>query len=349
MLLATVSSGLHQVTRGVSDWFRSIGVHVGPLDVAALVIATVILAFYAVFLILRRPNRDLAETLERYRIRREEPPPQAQGSAVVTLSFLRRLADALTRLAEKRELRQTLEVRLAKAGLPIGVGELLVVWLLGGAVLLLLGAVAGGVVGFIFACVITVISPPATLQYLGDRRRRRFDSQLSDVLKLLAASLRAGFSLLQGLDAILEQVTDPIASELRQAFAATRVGASVEDALQAAADRVGSQDFSWSVMAIRIQREAGGNLSEILDTVARTMTEREKLRREVRTLTAEGRLSAVILLALPVAIGMLVYVVNRSYIDVLFQTLAGQLALVGALALEIVGGWWLYRTVQIDL
>jgi len=345
----TVSSGWHSITHDVSNWTRSLGTHIGPLEVAALVIAAVVLIVYAGISIASRPNRDLASMLAPYRLHPAEPPPSSGTPGdVVTVPALRRLAAALAGLAERRGVRDNLQRRLVRAGLPMGVGELLVICLLAGAVLLLLGGILAGVVGVIVALAIAILAPLAVLQAMADRRSRRFDRQLPDVLKLLAASLRAGFSLLQGLDSILSQVGDPIASELRQAFAATRVGAPVEDALEAAAQRVGSRDFTWAALAIRIQREVGGNLAEILDTVASTMVQRERLRREVRTLTAEGRISAFILSALPVAIGFMVYIVNRAYIKVLFNTLGGELALIGAVALEVLGIWWLYRTVQID-
>lgn len=336
-----------QISDSVSHWYSGLGGRVGAFGVSALVMATVILAFYLVMHVVGRPNRNLAGQLEPYRLHPE--PPAAAPEGVVTLPALQRLAEVITNLADRRGLRDAAEARMVRAGLSISFGELMVVGLIGGVVLLALGGFVAGVMGFILALVIVVLFPVATLQFLGDRRTRAFDSQLPDVLKLLSATLRAGFSFLQGLDAVIPQVGEPMASELRQAFSATRVGLPVEDALEAAARRIGSRDFEWVVMAVRIQREVGGNLAEILDTVAATMTARVQLRRTVHTLTAEGRISAIILSAMPIVLGAMVFLINRPYIETLFNTLAGNVALLGGVLLEIVGGYWLYRTVQIEI
>lgn len=345
---APLSPKARHAGQGVIHWLTHLGSNIGAFGVAALIVATVALVAIAVLQTLTRPNRDLADRLEPYRL---HPQPAAAESpdSVVTVPLLRRLGEALTQLAERRGIRAALESRIQRAGLSITLGELMVVTIIAGVILLILGAVVAGGIGIVLALVITGLAPIGVLQFLADRRTRAFDTQLPDVLKLLAASLRAGFSLLQGLDAVVNQTGEPMSGELRQAFAATRVGVSVEDALGAAAERVGSRDFEWTVMAIRIQREVGGNLAEILDTVASTMTARVRLKREVRTLTAEGRVSALILIVLPVAIGMFVYAVNHKYIEILFNTFSGNIALLAGIVLEIVGGWWLYRTVQIEI
>lgn len=333
-----------------SGWSSWIGAHIGAYGVAALIVATVVLVFVASSLALSRPNRNLAAELEAYELHPRPEEREAAGpEGVVTVPVLRRLGDLLANVAQRRGVLEAIESLIQRAGLAISAGELLVVAVLGGVLLAVIGGLLAGFVGALVALVIAALAPPAALRFLADRRTRAFDAQLPDVLKLLSASLRAGFSLLQGLDALISHVDEPMAAEMRQAFAATRVGMPVEDAMQAVAERVASRDFEWLVMAIRIQREVGGNLAEILDTVATTMTARVQLRREVRTLTAEGRISAIILIALPVGIGLMVWVINRTYIDTLFNTFAGNVALIGALALEVFGGWWLYRTVQIEI
>lgn len=346
---APVVKSARNAGHGFVHWFTHLGSNIGAFGVAALIVATISLVFYVVFLIITRPNRDLPDRLEPYRLHPEAVDEVSSPEGVVTVPLLRRLADVLSQLAERHGLRAALESRITRAGLSITLGELMVVTLIAAAMLIILGGVLLGLIGVLLALVISGLAPFGVLQFLADRRTRRFDAQLPDILKLLSASLRAGFSLLQGLDAVISQVGDPMAGELRRAFAATRVGVAVEDALAAVAERVGSQDFEWAVMAIRIQREVGGNLAEILDTVASTMTARVRLRREVRTLTAEGRISAIILIILPVAIGLFVWVVNRSYMETLFNTFGGNVALLGGVVLEIVGAWWLYRTVQIEI
>jgi tight adherence protein B len=339
---------MHGIPRVLSHLLNTAGSNIGPLQAAALVACTAVLLFAAVAVTLTRPNRDLAEQLNPYQIRppSEEPAPK---EGVVTMAALRRLGEALSGAAKKNGFADRIEAQIRRAGLSITAGELMVVSLLGGLFLAVLGAVAVGFVGFVGALVIAGLAPSATLRFLAGRRTRQFDTQLPDVLKLLSASLRAGFSLLQSLDSLIAQIGDPMGIELRRAFSSTRLGMGVEEALQGVADRVGSQDFGWVVMAIQIQREVGGNLAEILDSVAGTMTARVHLRREVRTLTAEGRMSAYVLVGLPPALGAMVFMSNRPYIMTLFNTHGGHLALIVGAVMEAAGGFWLKKTVTIEI
>ena len=144
------------------------------------------------------------------------------------------------------------------------------------------------------------------------KRLRKFEEQLPDVLNLLSGSMRAGFSFAQGLEAVADEAPEPSKRELQRAFAESRLGRPIEDALEDSANRMHSVDLTWAVMAIRIQREVGGNLAELLDTVARTMTERERLKREILTLTAEGRMSGWILGVFPLLFGLLLYMVQPA-------------------------------------
>ena len=345
---ASVSSGWHSFVHGLSNWNRTAGSHVTALEVAGLVVAAVaLLAFVAVSLG-SRSKHDLREALDPYRIHPRDSSEVKAGNDS-RRSFAERLVTVVSGITEHRRFNESLTSRIERSGLPIAVPEFLVICLCGAVVLLAVGGYVGGLIGLIVGLVVAVFVPFGILQFLTERRRRRFESQIPDILKLLAASLRAGFSFMQGFDALLAQTKEPMASELHRAFAATRLGTPVEDALQAVADRSGSRDFGWTVMAIRIQREVGGNLAEILDTVCNTMTERERLRREVRTLTAEGRLSAIVLAVLPVAIGLMIYMINRPYVSVLFHTFSGQLMLTAGVLLELVGVWWLNRLVKIEL
>jgi Flp pilus assembly protein TadB len=152
------------------------------------------------------------------------------------------------------------------------------------------------------------------LSFLIQRRRAKFADQLPDLLQFVAGSLRSGFSLGQGLDAAVREDTQPVAGEFSRALAESRIGADLEDALDQVADRMESADLRWTVIAIRIQRETGGNLAEVLGNTVDTMRERAMLRRHVRALSAEGRLSAYILVSLPIFIGGWLFLTRRSYL-----------------------------------
>ena len=181
------------------------------------------------------------------------------------------------------------------------------------------------------------------------RRMQRFAEQLPDALQLVVGSLKSGFSLGQAVDALVREAADPVAAEFGRALAETRLGAELEDALDRAAERTMNQDLSWIVMAIRIQREVGGNLAEVLQTSVETMRERVRLRRHVRALSAEGRLSAWILVALPIVIAVYMYLVRREYLSLLYTETLGILMLIGGAVLLMVGGFWMSRMVKVEV
>jgi tight adherence protein B len=237
---------------------------------------------------------------------------------------------------------------LERAGSRLRVGEVITIWATAGVILLLLGWLLAGLVGLVIVLVLAIVVPLGALQAMVDHRSHLFASQLPDVLKLTSSSLRAGFSLLQGLESVTRQVREPSKGEFQRVLAEARLGRPLEDALEAAAERIQNRDFTESVLAVRIQQESGGNLAVLFDTLAETMVQRVRMRREVRTLTAEGRLSAYILGIMPPALGVFIYFVNRKYMMVLFHSTGGKVMLVTGLVLELVGFFWMFRTVKID-
>jgi Flp pilus assembly protein TadB len=181
------------------------------------------------------------------------------------------------------------------------------------------------------------------------RRRAAFSEQLPDVLQLIAGSLQSGFSLPQAVDGVVREGTQPAAGEFSRALAEARVGADLEDALNRVADRMDSTDLRWTVMAIRIQREVGGNLAEVLRTTVGTMRERAFLRRQVRALSAEGRLSAYILVILPVVVGAWFFISDPSYMRPLYTTLIGLLMFIGGGLLIVIGALWMRKLIKIEV
>ena len=351
----TLVVGWDNFVAGATRVGTDIGSAIGPAGVAVFILAAVVLIGFAVDAIVFRPGNELRQALEPYRLHAPPPSRSAAEAAgpgaadVVTVPFLRRLADFFAGFAEERGQSRALELRLVRAGLPIGTGEFLLVSAVVVVLLAVLGLALEGILGLLVGAVVGVFAVIAAAEFLAQRRSRAFDAQLPDVLKLLAASLRAGFSLVQGLDAVTRQVKEPMHGELARSLAEIRLGAAPEDALSEVPARMGSRDFGWTVIAIRIQREVGGNLSEILETVAATMVERERLRREVRTLTAEGRISALILGLLPFFLGIYLFIVDHSYLSLLFTTFPGEIALLIGLMLEVLGVWWMIKLVNIEI
>ena len=134
----------------------------------------------------------------------------------------------------------------------------------------------------------------------------------------MAGSLQAGLSLAQSVDTIVREGTEPIASEFKRVLVETRLGVSLEDALDGISERFQSKDFEWVVMAIKIQREVGGNLAELLNTVAETIRERQYMRRQVEALAAEGKLSAYVLSGLPILFMIYLVLTKRDYVWPMF-------------------------------
>jgi tight adherence protein B len=298
----------------------------------------------------RRP-RQLAAMLGAYHLSPAPPhsgDPKARSQTLLTVPLLAALASRLGALADRLGAGERLRRALERAGARFKAADALTAWLLGTIMLGGLGWAVAGPVGAAGVLALAVAAPLMALQVCTDRRARLFAEQLPDVLKLTASSLRAGFSLLQGLEAVTRQLQEPCASEMQRVLSEARLGRPVEDALEAAAARIANPDFSESVAAVRVQQEAGGNLASLFDTLAGTMLERLRLRREVRSLTAEARLSAYVLGAMPIALAAFLFAVDRPYILELFKTKPGEAAVLVAFALQLIGFFWMYRTVKVD-
>lgn len=243
-----------------------------------------------------------------------------------------------------------LESRLERANMPLKSGEfvaLTTAGALGGGVLvgLLLQGIVFGVVGLVVA----VALPRILLSRAIRRRSDRLHEQLPDILMILATSLRSGHSFLQSLDMVSKQVAEPGAEEFARVVAEIRLGRSPNEALLAMADRADSQDLRWAVVAMNVQREVGGNLAEVLDTIAETLREREVIRRQVGILSAEGRLSAAIMLVLPFVFGLYMAKVSPANFRLLFSTSLGLSMVATSGALLAIGFIWLKKVVNIDV
>jgi len=182
-----------------------------------------------------------------------------------------------------------------------------------------------------------------------DRRRAAFAEQLPNVLQLVAGSIQTGFSLAQAIDAVVRENAQPASGEFARALAETQLGIELTDALLGVATRMGSQDLRWVVMAITIQRETGGNLAEVLRNTVGTMRERAYLRRQVRTLSAEGRLSAYVLLGLPFLIGAWMFYADPAYMHPLYTTAVGLIMLIGAILSVVVGAFWMRSLIRVEV
>jgi tight adherence protein B len=260
------------------------------------------------------------------------------------------MAEAGDRLATASGFSGRLEAMLEQAELPMKAGEF--------AALIVLCAIGGGILAaillanIIFVLLIAAVAsliPYAWLVRARKKRQKLMSEQLPDVLSILASSLRAGHSFLQALDQVAGEIKDPSAGEFNRVVAEIRLGRSIDDAMVEMADRVGSEDMRWAVMAVNIQRQVGGNLAEVLDIVANTVRERAYVQRQVRVLSAEGRLSIAILSALPFGIFAYLAFMNPEYVSPLFTTMMGRILLLVGGALMATGIFVMTRIVRIDV
>lgn len=293
-------------------------------------------------------ERDLVGRIASYGPRRGSGPVDAeQGVAAKAGSVALDVTQRLMSPAAQRRLSGRLELA--------GVTRKPTQWaLLGGCVAVVVAAAISiatrnVIIGLLVGAVVGWLSMRTLLRVLIRRRRGAFAEQLPDLLQLLASSLQSGFSLPQALDTVVRETGQPAAGEFARALAEARLGGDLEDCLETIADRMGSDDLRWTVIAIRIQRGMGGNLAEVLTTTVNTIRERGYLRRQVHALSAEGRLSAYILIALPVGVGAFLFVTRPTYMRPLYTTHVGELMLAGAGVLMVAGTLLMRQMIKVEM
>jgi len=264
-------------------------------------------------------------------------------------SLMQDMVSLTGRMAERIGVLNRVEDKLEQADLPLRPPEALFLYISIIAIVFFGAVLIVGPLGALVATALAIFAPVMYLEMRRKKRLRKFETQLPDVLNLLAGSMRAGFSFAQGLEAVAEEASEPSKRELQRVYAESRLGRPIEDALEDSADRMHSIDLVWAVMAIRIQREVGGNLAELLDTVADTMTERERLRHEIVALTAEGRLSAWVLGVFPPAFAVVLYLIQPDYMSTLFNSAIGVTAVVISAIMAGFGFLWLRKIMAIEV
>lgn len=202
----------------------------------------------------------------------------------------------------------------------------------------------------LIAPMLMIIGAVAPIMYMKSKQKKRrdmFESQLSDALMIASNCLKSGLTFNQAMDTISSECDDPIKSEFKRTVNEITFGSSQDEALEAMAKRVKSEDFDLVVSAVSIQRQTGGNLSEILDTIAGTIRERYKIRGEIKTMTGQGRVSGIIIGALPVALLLVMSLINKDLIMTLFTTRIGNILLLVSVGLEALGAFAINKIVTI--
>jgi tight adherence protein B len=264
--------------------------------------------------------------------------------------MLTRVTDSATAFLDRKVSRNATfgsRVSLEQAGLKMRQADFILLVACTAVTAGVVGFILGGIVaGILFICATPLVAK-VFLSILSARRRAKFDAQLGDTLQMLAGGLRAGHSLLRSVDAVAVEADAPTSEEFARLVNETRLGRDLRESMVDAARRLRSEDFDWISQAIEIHREVGGDLAEVLDHVGETIRERAQIKGQVAALSAEGRLSAYILVALPVGMFLYMSVVNSTYIATLYTNVLGWFMLGAAAVLLALGTFWLSRVVKI--
>ncbi len=270
---------------------------------------------------------------------REKAPENLRGKILAFINIL----------VTRHGIQDALSERIEAAGLSLRVSEFVFFHLSGLLLLGLIGNSIAGIPGMILLILAGAFVPFVYMDVLKGKRQMKFEEQLPEALVMIAYSLRAGYSLLQSIDLASLELANPISNEFRRVVKEIRLGLSVEEALGNMARRVKNQSLDWTVTAMNIQKEVGGNLAELLEKIAETLRQRQSFRRYVNALSAEGRVSAYILIALPFFETAVLYIIAPGYISLLFRTQIGLILVLVALLLMSAGWLWMRRITAIEL
>jgi tight adherence protein B len=297
-----------------------------------------------------KPYRALRQRLSPYSLTQAIADDQPRLTAFGSSEWAGRATAMAETLVRRGNLEETFLDRLEAAGLSMRVAEFVLISL-GSAFIppLLVLAATRNLILTVVVVLLGVVGPFLFLAVKAARRQAKFEEQLPSTLQLLAGAMQAGHSLQQAVDTVVHEAGDPIAAEFQRVLTETRLGRPLEEAFQAMAKRTRSVDFEWTVMAIRLQRQVGGNLAEVLSTVAQTIRERYSLKRQIRALSAEGRLSSVILSVLPILMFVALLAFNPRFLAPLYTTALGLFMLAGAVVLMLVGIFWLKKLTEIKV
>jgi tight adherence protein B len=313
-----------------------------PLLLLVGLVASFGALFLLAFAVLNGEHHEGAYQRVRDALRRRPPNPTRSIHQLAEQA-----SDFAERSLERGGRRGRLENSLERAGINMRPGEFAVMALGACLVAFMLGLFMSG---FLLALILGGLAAGATRLWVNvmvERRRTKFESQLEETLPLMSGSLRAGFGLMQTLDAVARESDAPTSDEFRRLVMESRLGRDLGDSLEALAERVQSEDFEFVVQAIEIHRQVGGDLAEVLDQVASTIRDRNRVRRQIKSLTAEGRMSAGILFGLPLVMFVVINFLNPGYLHELTGTTLGRVLLAVGLTLIVVGGLWMRRLIRL--
>ncbi|WP_070120345.1 type II secretion system F family protein [Bacillus marinisedimentorum] len=316
--------------------------------VLILIMVSSTLLFMGLFSLLSRTDKKLEKRLEHYlEVNKGKPLDTKTGRKVLNIQLALQKGNKNKRL---RIQNKNLEAKLSRAGLDVKPEEFLmfqgIAIVLGAGVFYLAG-------GHVFAAV-----PGAMLGYMIPRwhlKRKQlsritdFNDGLPDMISTIIGSLRAGFSFQQALKTVSEEAESPVKEEIEIVLKEMQYGKNIEEALYTLHDRMPSEDLELMIQAILIQRQVGGNLASVLEKIVETIRDRTKIQRQIKTLTAQGRLSGMVIGLLPVILGGVLYVIEPDYIGALFRHPIGMMMVSGGVVSSTAGFIMIRKLTMIEV
>ncbi len=307
---------------------------------------------YGIYLIFSADKQSIEDRISRY-VKEEKDEDYLEGKEeegkekrMSPKTILRKMS----RVFASKKISATLQKELIKADIPLRGEEFVTLILIvsAGFFFLALLILQNIFLALIFSLIGLVI-PRFYINFSKAQRITKFNNQISDTLVMMANSLRAGFSFIQVMDLVSKEMSPPISKEFGRTFREINLGTPTEEALENLNQRVGSQDLEMTVTAVLIQRQVGGNLAEILENISETIRERVRIKGEIKTLTAQGRISGLIIGLLPLALLGFLVMINPSYVTLLFNHPVGLMMLGGAVLAEIIGIFLIRRIINIKI
>lgn len=283
---------------------------------------------------------------EQYRAARSE----GEGGALEAGPDSTPVLDAIEKVMERLGWRPYTEDQLNDADINASASSMVAVTLIVAASVFCLGLLVTG--SIFFSLVITAFAPLAVRVYVNrklEKRREKFADQIEEAMQLFSSSLKAGMNVPTAMATVAKDVDAPMGDELTRVVNENSMGKDLIVAMKECAERMENKDFLWVTEAVAIQRESGGRLSEILDRVVETIQDRSELQKRIRALSSESTASGYILMALPILVAVMFSIMSPGYMNPMFQTTAGNIAMFLCLGLYAAGGFWLKRVTKVDL
>lgn len=316
---------------------ESLQICMNPIVLAVVAALAVLLLFIGLGRAERAGDETIEDRLDRYASRSEIEVATSRGGASAM--------DGLDRMMSKRGFGANIQTDLARSDLKLRVSEFFAITVASTigfffAARLIFGS---SLLGLVFA-VVGFFVPRIYVKFRQGKRINAFNDQLGDTISLLANSLRSGYTIVQSMKTVAEQLPDPMATEFYRVTQEISLGLNYEEALNNMLRRVPSDDLDLLITAVNIQGRVGGNLAEILDTIGHTIRERVRIKGEIRVLTAQQMISGYILSGLPIALGLVLYALNKTYIGRMFNDPCGWI-MIGVSAIMIVAGFLAIRKI----